>query len=158
MEYQESNTVTTPTITNYDQAAIAAESSQLLAKHLNNHQDAVVVLKLLESDKKESSLKVPIQALGLLQDILIHMANGQEVTLLPNHAELSTQQAADILNISRPFFVQILEKNELPYRKVGTHRRVYLNDVLTYKAKIDAKRQQVLQELAEQAQELDMGY
>ncbi len=146
-----------PALPNHKQMVIAKESSQLLAEHLNNHQDAVVVMTL-EGNEEKSILKVPTQVLGLLRDILIQIAKGQEVTLLPQHAELSTQQAADILHVSRPFFVQLLERNELPYHKVGTHRRVYLDDVLAYKANIDAKRQQVLQELAEQAQELDMGY
>lgn len=144
-------------LANHDQMVIAKESSQLLAKHLNNHQDTVVVVTL-EGNEEKSVLKIPTRALELLQNILTHVANGQEITLMPQHTELSTQQAADILNVSRPFFVGLLERNELPYHKVGTHRRVYLEDVLTYKANINTKRQQVLKELAEQAQELNMGY
>lgn len=63
-----------------------------------------------------------------------------------------------MLNVSRPHVVKLLEKGELPYHKVGTHRRIFLKDLEDYKAKMDKKRRKLLEELAKQAQELDMGY
>ena len=86
--------------------------------------------------------------------MLTQMAQGNAVTLIPIHAELTTQQAADILNVSRPFLVEQLEKNAIPYRKVGTHRRILFKDLMDYKANMDRNRLKALEELSAQGQEL----
>ena len=97
-------------------------------------------------------------AFGLLLKILTEMSKGNGIMVIPVHAELTTQQAADFLNVSRPYLIGLLTNGEIPFRKVGRHRRVRLEDIMNYKQQIEEKRLEVLDELAAQAQELNMGY
>lgn len=108
--------------------------------------------------EQEETIELPAGAVKLLVEILEDMAAGQAVTIVPQNAELTTQQAADFLNVSRPFLIRLLEEKKLPFRMVGTHRRIRFEDVLKHKERIDAERRKVLDELAAEAQELDMGY
>jgi excisionase family DNA binding protein len=94
----------------------------------------------------------------LFLEVLGQLANGNAVTILPVHAELTTQQAAELLNVSRPYVVSLLEEQVIPYRKVGSHRRLRAADVLAYKHRDEARRKQVLDELTADAQKHDLGY
>ena len=101
---------------------------------------------------------MPAGAVALLMDILEAMAAGQGITVIPQNAELTTVQAAEVLNVSRPFLIKLLDQEKIPHRKVGRHRRVLMEDVMNYKAAIDAQREAVLDRLAAEAQEQGMGY
>ena len=103
-------------------------------------------------------ITVPRKALELLQFILSSMAQGKAVSLITSDSEVTTQQAADILNVSRPHLVKLLEQGALPFKKVGSHRRILLEDLLAYESKQKKQREQQLQLLADQAQELHLGY
>ena len=105
-----------------------------------------------------TDITVPRKALELLQFILSSMAQGKAVSLIPSDSEVTTQQAADMLNVSRPHLVKLLEQGALPHKKVGSHRRILLEDLLAYEARQAKVREHQLQLLAEQAQEFNMGY
>lgn len=106
----------------------------------------------------EQEIAVPESAMRLLAVILEQMAEGRAVSVLPVDVELTSQQAAKLLNVSRPFLVSLLEKGEIAYRMVGTHRRVPLVEVLKYRERSLIRRTQALDQLAEDAQEMEMGY
>lgn len=89
---------------------------------------------------------------------LVHIAKGNAVTIVPFHAELTTQEAADFLNISRPFLIQLLEKEKIPFRTVGRHRRILFEDLLKYKERFKARGRSIREQLTEEAQDLDIGY
>ncbi len=103
-------------------------------------------------------LEIPKKAFALLIDILENMAEGRSITLIPSDSQVSTQQAADLLNVSRPHLVKLLEVGEIPFTKAGTHRRISLKDVLAYDEKRKKARKEALDFLAKQAQELNLGY
>lgn len=136
-------------------AAMARTSGQVLA-HLVR-QKRPVTLRVREAGQ-EKALELPAGAVVMLMEILEAMAAGRGVMLIPENAELTTVQAADVLNVSRPFLIKLLEENVLPHRKVGKHRRIRMEDVMAYKANIDREREAVLDQLAREAQEQGMGY
>ena len=107
---------------------------------------------------EEIAVTLPAEAFRALLDVLGQMANGSAVTIVPMHAELTTQQSADFLNVSRPFLIGLLESREIPFRKVGTHRRIRMSDLVTYKSRDDAERRVVAEELAAEAQKHGLGY
>ncbi len=105
-----------------------------------------------------TAVTVPREAFELFLEILGHMANGDTVTLIPIHAELTTQEAAELMGVSRPFLVRLLEERKIPCRLVGTHRRILASDVLEYRKRDEARRKAVLDELTREAEKHGLGY
>lgn len=121
-------------------------------------KDQTVALEFSFGAGKHVSVDIPYAAFQMLRDILSHISHGNAVTVVPLHAELTTQQAAELLNVSRPYVIKLIESNQLPHKMVGTHRRILFHDLMQYKYALDADRLKTLEELSKQAQELNMGY
>ncbi len=139
-------------------AQIALESSRRLSRVLAAEPKNAVRVRIEPENEPGEAISIPVTAFRLLNDILAEMAKGNAVTVIPIHAELTTQQAAEALNVSRPFLIDQLDKGALPYRKVGTHRRVMLKDLLDFKQTMDRNRLEALEELSALDQELGLGY
>lgn len=96
-------------------------------------------------------IALPASVVSLLHHVLTQLAEGHGVTVVPVQTEITTQQAADVLNVSRPYLVQLLERGEIPHRRVGTRRRVLLADLLAYKRREDARAGRTVTEVLEPA-------
>jgi excisionase family DNA binding protein len=135
----------------YDSISKLSEASRKIIKS-GNHS---VKIKIGE---KEEYLDIPKKAFFLLYDILNNMAEGKSITVVPSDTELTTQQAADILHISRPHLIKLLSEGKILYKKTGTHRRIELKNLIAYESKLKQTRKEKLNFLARQAQELNLGY
>ena len=98
-------------------------------------------------------IPLPPSLFLVLRRIVYHMTQGRAVTIVPINKEMSTQEAADILNVSRPYLIKLLEQGDIPYTKVGTHRRIHLSDLMEYKKRRDAERERAINEIARISQE-----
>lgn len=141
----------TPTLPTESDATLAKETSRLLAPRVRS--SSPLKFRVLGAAKEET-LRIPAPAVKMLVRILEEMAHGNAVTLIPVHTELTTQEAADMLNISRPSLIQLLNERKIEYRKVGTHRRIRLTSLMAYKRAADAERRAALSELAAYDQEI----
>jgi excisionase family DNA binding protein len=117
-----------------------------------------VKLQFLDDDAPRETVFLPATAIRLLSSILKEIAKGNAVTLVPSNATLTTQQAADILNVSRPFLIGLLDAEKLPYQRLGSHRRILLADLMAFKSKVDTARDDAMRQITEEAQELSLGY
>jgi len=114
------------------------------------------VARLVAPDGSE--VEIPASAFAALQAVVRDMAQGLTITLIPHDKELTTKEAANILNISRPFLVKLLDRGEIPYHRVGTHRRLNVEDVLGYRELRAARRREKLRELTELSEQVESGY
>ena len=145
------------TLPSADDVALARESGRTLSTVLQTRAETQQI-DFHDTAGVVRSVQMPTAALRLLLDVLTEIGKGNAVSIIPIHAELTTQEAADVLNVSRPFLVQLLESGHMQFHKIGTHRRVRYQDVIAYKKHIDAERRKNLDDLAAQSQELGMGY
>lgn len=137
------------------EASLAQASAQALANKLVGHPDTIAI-RFAEDAREE--IELPFAAVRMLIDLLNEMAKGNAVSLIPTHAELTTQQAADLISVSRGFLVKLLDRKEIPHRKVGTHRRILFSDLKAYEERTKKTRSDALDKLTEESQALGMGY
>ena len=104
-------------------------------------------LHIVSDDNSAESTQIPGEAFPLLVEILTQMSRGNAVALIPIHAELTTQEAADHLNMSRPTLIKLLESGHIPFRRVGTRRKICFQDLVAYQRDVDTRRTQALREL-----------
>ncbi len=144
-----------PNTTSVTDSILARESSDRLARAISGKEHPELKVSVGETGEL---IALPTSVAKLLIDGLAEFAKGHDVRLLPVHAELTTQEAADLLNLSRQYVVRLLDEGKIPSQKVGTHRRVRAADVLVYKQTLEADRLDALKKLVAEAQDLDMGY
>jgi excisionase family DNA binding protein len=135
-----------------EESRLASSASRRLARCGQRN------LKLQIVGQRGDAITLPASAVQHLVRLLSEMASGNSMALVPLRAELTTQEAADVLGVSRPFLVRLLKAGAIPSRKVGTHRRVHATDLMAYRHAIDQQRLKTLAELTAQAQQLNMGY
>ena len=138
-------------------ASLARESLKRISSFLTSGKSDLSI-RIQDDDQLGPDIVLPASVLRLLKGILAEMAQGHGVALLPIQAELTTQQAADLLNVSRPYLIRLLEDRKIPFRLVGQHRRVRFEDLLAFQRKDDEERRRVADELTADAQELGLGY
>jgi excisionase family DNA binding protein len=136
---------------------IAVDALPHIKGYLARHQDRENVRLVVHDEHGDETLTVPRGVVELLARILAHMAAGQGVSVVPTHAELTTQQAADLLNVSRPFLIGLLDAGAIDHRKVGKHRRVKAASLLDYLRTDDQRRREAADELSALTQEMGLA-
>jgi excisionase family DNA binding protein len=134
---------------------IARTSSAALRPLLVNNGTAH--LRFETQGLQDSEVVIPQSAVRILLSALQEMAKGHSVTLLPVDTELTTQQAAEMMRISRPSLIKMLDERRLPYRKVGAHRRLRYDDVVSYLESERARRKKVMEDLVAETESLDLN-
>lgn len=142
-----------PALPSDAEATLARESSRVLASRL---QPAKPLRLRIVDDPAKGTVSIPAPAVRMLIHVLEEMARGNAVKLIPVHAELTTQEAADLLQISRPSLIRLLDEGKIGFRRVGTHRRVRLEALMAYKRRADADRRAALAELAAYDEQLGL--
>jgi excisionase family DNA binding protein len=141
----------TQSLPTLSEAKQAEATSRVLSSRLRSK--APLRLRVLGAPEEETVV-LPASAVKMLVGILEEMGRGNTVTVIPVHAELTTQEAADMLSISRPSLIQMLDEGKIEYRRVGTHRRVRFESLMAYKRRLHAERLAALDELAAYDQEI----
>jgi excisionase family DNA binding protein len=136
-------------------AQAADRAARRLRDYLESHPDDDLIEALGEIGD-DDVLVIPRPTAVLLAQVLDALGQGQGVVIIPKEVELTTQQAADMLNVSRPYLIGLLESGKIPYRKVGRHRRITYETLMEYKRHDDLERRAAADDLADLSQELGL--
>ena len=134
---------------------VAERAARRIAEYLTSHPDDDLV-EVLGETGDDDALVIPRATAIMFAQILELLAQGRGVQIIPKEAELTTQQAADMLNVSRPYLIGLLEDGKIPYRRVGRHRRVTFEALMEYKRHDDQERRAAADDLAELSEELGL--
>ena len=140
-------------VPSYNDTEKAKNVSRILAK-----ESTPMSRITIQCENETEAIEIPRAVFNVFMQVLAVMSEGKAFSLVPMDEELTTQQAADILNVSRPYLNKILDLGEILHRKVGRNRRIKFSDLLEYKKQQEDKCKTSLQELADEAQDLGMGY
>ena len=140
-----------------EEAAIAKASGRALSGIIET-KAASQPLLITDADGIARSVEIPVSALRFLVDVLTELGEGNTIKLVPVHAELTTQEGADLLNISRPTFIKLLDDGKIPFSTTGNRRKVKYVDVRAYQEKLETARLASLEALGALDQELGLGY
>jgi excisionase family DNA binding protein len=135
-------------------AGIADRAARRIRDYLTGNPDEDAISVDAEIGGIEEALVLPRQAVIMFAQMLAMLAAGQGVQIMPDNAMLTTQQAADSINVSRPYLIGLLERGEIPYEKVGTHRRIAFAALLDYKRRDQQQRRKASAELTALGEEL----
>ena len=133
----------------------AEQAGRMLARLAGRNR---VWIEAKSDDGTQLTSLLPGAAIRLLSDALALIAQGRAVTVFPQDADLTTQESADMLNVSRPHLVKLIESGAIPFHKTGTHRRIRLESLLAYRAAVDARQREAVAALAAEGQRLGLGY
>ncbi|MAM86416.1 MAG: DNA-binding protein [unclassified Hahellaceae] len=145
------------TLPSAEEATIAKASSQELSAFIST-KSVTQRLSITDEDGVAHKVDLPVSALRLLVNVLTELGDGHTVKLVPVHSELTTQEGADLLNMSRPTFIKLLDEGSIPFSYVGNRRKVRFMDVRNYQEQLEAQRLATLEELSALDQELGLGY
>ena len=144
--------LTEPFVADEAEAAVAHTAAASLAPAASAGEPIQLVVR----EHPNIAVPLPARAVKLIHDVLEAMARRRPFSIIPYEAELSTRQAADYLNVSRPFLVGLLDRGEIPHRMVGRHRRVRFSDLLDFETRSAAARKQAIADMAEEARRLGL--
>ena len=140
-----------------EDAVLAGKALESLSKLVEEKRRMPKIIPFA-SLSKFKNLSMPLGIFELILELLNQTAQGRSVTIIPSNKEFTTQEAADLLNVSRPFVIRLLEEGKIPFHRVGAHRRIKAQDLMTYRRSSEKEQMEAFQELAKISQKLGLGY
>jgi len=147
-----SNTLSLPA---ENEVQVARQGRNRLASYLTK-RSPIQSIQIVDDENNTHGIEVPTAALNLLVKILDQFASGNAVEVVPIHAELTTQEAADLLNVSRPYLIKLLEEGKLPFHRTGAHRRIRFDDLIAFREEQDRKSEEAMTELVRLSEEMGL--